>query len=676
MKLLPRIGLVLILCATACTAGKDGAPGAAGEAGAPGTAGGPGTDGAAGPDGVDGADGEDGGSAVTEDQDGDGILVQDDCDDTDPTQGAASLHFLDQDGDGYGIDTVTDQVCGPQSGWAPAGGDCDDADPTVSPGAPEICNDGLDDDCDGLADDDDDDVDLTLGGLFYQDTDGDGYGDDFTATVRACAAASGLAEVGGDCDDSLDTVNPAMAEVCGNGLDDNCSGDADQCGLPTTGDLDDADPTVLLSDATTYDYTGRALAFVDLDADGADELAIGAHGDDDNGSFSGSVALAYGTSGLPSTPSARLQGVSTNDYVGFALSAAGDVDNDGYEDLLVGAYAADTAYLVYGGSSAWSGSTAITDAAGAVLTPDDPVYYFGYSVAGVSDVNADGYADLLVADYGGTSYGGVAYVLAGSASGLTGAVSVESTAWLTITDSEARAYLGDERSLAAGDFDGDGHSDIGLGAWGDDTHGTTRGIAYIFYGPASGSVDETAADVTFDTSSASSSLGLGQGAEGLGDINGDGYDDLALSSAYESSGAGVTYIYYGTSTGWATTPAYTVADVTVTGPGSGDNFIWPRALGDLDADGHDDFAIGGDEYDGGGSNSGAVAVFYGSGSLAGSVAISAADAFVEGDDARQEVGVSIAAGDLDGDGAPEVAIGAPGDDTSTGKVGLFVAAGS
>ena len=670
----PGLGVLLLTLLFACEPGKDGAPGADGAPGLPGLDGAPGLDGGPGPDGSDGPDGTSGLPAHEEDQDADGIPVQDDCDDHDATVGAPTVQFLDADGDGYGIDTVTDRVCGAPSGWAPLGGDCDDTLAAVNPGEPEICNDGVDDDCDGLADDADDDVDLTLGGLYFVDLDGDGYGDDDEPTTRACAAVSGLAAVGGDCDDTLDTVNPGMDEVCGNGLDDNCNDHLDHCGLPSSADLDDADSTLLHADPDTYDYFGRSVAFADLNGDGRDDLAIGAYGDDDGGSFAGAVALFYGGSSLPTTADAWLQGTSMNDYVGYELDSAGDVNADGYDDLIVGAYATDAAYLVYGSATVLSGTLDIPTIAGAIITPDDPIYYFGHDVQGVGDVNADGYDDLLVSDYGGASYGGAAYLFTGSASGLIGDLTAEDAAFLTLTDSESRAYLGIAGSLASGDFDGDGHADIALGAYGDDTHGSSAGIGYVFYGPTSGSIDETAADVTFDTSAASSAA-FGSGAAGVGDVNADGYADLAMASDNEASDAGITYIYFGVATGWAAAPAYTAADLTITGLAANDSYDRPHAVGDVNTDGIDDFAIGGDSDDTGGSSAGAIAVFYGASGLSGSLSISDAHAFLTGDSAQQDVSGGVGAGDLDGDGAPELAIGAPGDVSNTGKVGLFIGSG-
>lgn len=116
--------------------------------------------------------------------------------------------LIDADGDGY-VEALNE--CLP-------GGDCDDNNANVHPGAIEICN-GIDDDCDG-------EIDEGVQTQFYQDLDGDGFGS--STAIFACSLPSGYAELNGDCDDSKLNVNPAMDEICGNGIDDNCNGQIDE----------------------------------------------------------------------------------------------------------------------------------------------------------------------------------------------------------------------------------------------------------------------------------------------------------------------------------------------------------------------------------------------------------------------------------------------------------------
>ncbi len=148
--------------------------------------------------------------------------IDDDCDGTIDGSSAigATAWYVDGDGDGYGDPATETVVCSAPQGTIATGGDCDDANPAVNPGADEVCN-TIDDDCDG-------DVDVANvldAGTWYFDGDGDGYGDPNQATV-ACVAPVGSIATAGDCDDIRASVNPGVPEVC-NSRDDDCDGTID-----------------------------------------------------------------------------------------------------------------------------------------------------------------------------------------------------------------------------------------------------------------------------------------------------------------------------------------------------------------------------------------------------------------------------------------------------------------
>ena len=134
------------------------------------------------------------------DNDCDGLVDED----------AGSIFYQDSDGDGFGGST-TIQSCTQPSGYVVQGGDCNDSDDTINPGADEVC-DGIDNNCDGV-------VDEGLTSTFYQDLDGDGFGS--SITVQSCTQPSGYVAQDGDCDDSDATINPNASEIC-NGIDENC----------------------------------------------------------------------------------------------------------------------------------------------------------------------------------------------------------------------------------------------------------------------------------------------------------------------------------------------------------------------------------------------------------------------------------------------------------------------
>jgi len=178
--------------------------------------------------------------------------IDDDCDtlvdddDTSLDTSTGSTWYTDADSDGYGDVASTTQACSQPSGMVADHSDCDDSAAAVNPGAAEVCN-RIDDDCDGLTDDDDSSVDTSTGSTWYADSDGDGYGD-ATSTSLACDQPSGAVSDNTDCDDSAAAVNPAATEVC-NRIDDDCDGLTD-----------DDDTSVDLSTASAW--------YTDADADG------------------------------------------------------------------------------------------------------------------------------------------------------------------------------------------------------------------------------------------------------------------------------------------------------------------------------------------------------------------------------------------------------------------------
>ena len=302
----------------------------------------------------------------------------------------------DRDGDGY---TVGD-------------GDCDDDDPAIHPDAEEVC-DGLNNDCDGGIDED-----AVDGQLLYMDGDGDGWGNE-DVTILACGTPPGFISQPGDCDDAAPTTYPGAEEICNDGIDNNCNGDITECALSGTIPLAESDARIL-GDAPG-DRLGQRMTGLAIHGDGlatsSSRLRSDARGD------SGAVYVFTGpVEGelRASDGAGRILAISAGHQAGSSVAAAGDINADGYDDVIVGAPRANS-----GGTDAGDAFVVLGPIEGdvvlntAVLRLLGEISYdvAGTSVAGAGDVTGDGVADLLV---GATGYGdggfqnrGAAYVVSG-----------------------------------------------------------------------------------------------------------------------------------------------------------------------------------------------------------------------------------------------------------------------
>lgn len=417
---------------------------------------------------------------------------------------------------------------------------------------------------------------------------------------------------------------------------------------------------------------GRALANAgDVNGDGYADVLIGARGENHLGSYTGAAYLFYGPlSGTHSLSDAdaKFTGEGAFHYAGQAVAGAGDVNGDGYNDLLIGAWGESSAgssagavYLVYGPVS----GTISLSQADAKLTGEAPGDNAGYAVAGAGDVNNDGYDDLLIGAYhqdAGGSQSGAAYLVYGPVSGTLSLAEADAK-----FVGQAAVDLAGEALAGAGDVNRDGYADILIGASGNDAAGSTAGAAYLFYGPLSGTLSLAEADAKFTGEAAQDYAGCAVAS--AGDVNHDDYSDLLIGARGSDTGgsaAGATYLVYGPVSG---TMSLSVADAKLVGEAAGDEA--GRALapaGDANQDGFADLLIGAPGQDVNGVSAGAAYLVHGP--IWGVYSLADASQKFNGEQSGDTAGTSVSGGeDTNRDGFADFWVGAPGEDTGGESAG-------
>jgi hypothetical protein len=361
------------------------------------------------------------------------------------------------------------------------------------------------------------------------------------------------------------------------------------------------------------DYAGYSVSGAgDVNGDGIKDVIIGAYATD---GFKGASYIVYGSPNLPAKinlatlrqeQGLALKGAGGN--AGYSVSGAGDVNGDGMDDTIIGAYgmgyydkySTGTSYLIYGGKDLPAEiNLATLDATQGVLIEGAAVEenQSGYAVSGAGDVNGDGIDDVIIGAANASGVGS-GYIVYGSRN-LPSKINLgtlQATEGVIITNLASNLYYPAAVS-SAGDVNGDGINDIIIGAGSGGNNAT--GVSYIIYGSnslPSNLVLPPSASQGISITGVNEYDFSGVSVSGAGDINGDGMDDVIIGAPDTVNSTGTSYVIYGSRNLPANISLASLGrmqGITIWGANKGDQSSRSvNRAGDINADGVDDIIIG------------------------------------------------------------------------------------
>jgi len=445
------------------------------------------------------------------------------------------------------------------------------------------------------------------------------------------------------------------------------------------------------------DRTGFSVSDAgDVNGDGFDDVIVGGPHAWDY-SYSGASFVVFGKatgfsaslalSSLGGSNGFRINGGTLGEASGLSVSSAGDFNSDGFDDLLIGAPLGKTSpgisYIVFGKTSGFSAALELSSLDGSNGFRLDPpsTALEGWSVSGAGDVNGDGFDDVII----GAPYApkgdkiGSSYVVFGKASGFGAKFNVSSldgSNGFRVDGLVAESQTGVD--VDAGDVNGDGFSDLLIGAYKASPNGEYSGSSYVVFGKAFGFgavVDVSSLDGSngFRLDGVAAGDQSGYSISTAGDVNGDGFDDMIVGARFanvngEKSGA--SYVVFGKASGFDATMNLSGLDGSngflLEGGAAGDRSGRSvSTAGDFNGDGFADLIIGSVSADVNGEDSGASYVVFGKATGFNASLdlfnLSSNDGFsLAGLAASNALGQSVSsAGDINSDGFDDLIIGAP-----------------